>query len=525
VLYLGFDCSTQSLTAVVLEIDRGARRVVLQHALNFDRDLPTYGTESGVYRGTDPREVWSSPLLWADALDRMMGAVSVSLGKDVARIAAISGSAQQHGSVYLNQHAKEAWEALDPGRSLAVELYGTFSRDRAPVWMDESTTTQCREIEQALGGAAATARLTGSRACERFTGPQIRKFAQDDPAGYAATARIHLVSSYLASLLAGHEAPIDDGDGAGMNLMDLRRGGWSNAALDATAPDLLARLPALAPSWTIAGELSPYWRRRHTFPAAKVVVWSGDNPCSLIGTGIVGAGPLAISLGTSDTVFACSPEPRTEVSHVFGSPAGGFMSLVCFRNGSLARERIRDDYGLDWADFAAALAATAPGNDGAILLPWFEPEITPHVAAPGVRRVDLDPADAARNVRAVVEAQMMAMANHAGGIAEGRLERIIATGGAAANRAILQTMADVFGVDVFALDVGNSACLGAALRAYHAERLAAGEPIAWADVVRGFTEPRAADRLTPRREHAETYARLRRKYAEVEAVALDETKG
>ena len=516
-LYLGLDCSTQGLTAIVLEIDRGARRVVSQFALNFDRDFPDYRTTAGVMRGDDPREVWSSPLLWADALDRMMAIVSASLGKDVARIAAIAGSAQQHGSVYLNQRAVEVWRTLDPAGPLAPQLEGTFARARAPVWMDESTSAQCREIEQALGGAEATARLTGSRAYERFTGPQIRKFAQHDSAGYAATARIHLVSSYLASLLAGGEAPIDPGDGSGMNLMDLRAGRWSEAALHATAPDLAARLPLLAPSWTIAGELSPFWQKRHRFPPAKVVAWSGDNPCSLIGTGIVGPGTLAISLGTSDTVFGCSTEPRAGVSHVFGSPAGGFMSLVCFRNGSLARERIRETYGLDWADFSAALAATDAGNRGALMLPWFEPEITPHVAAPGVRRFDLDPSDVARNVRAVVEAQMMAMANHSAGVNEGPLERIIATGGAATNRAIVQVIADVFGAEVYSLDVGNSACLGAALRAYHAERLAAGEPIAWPDVVRGFTEPRAADRIAPRAANIETYAAMRKVYAAREA--------
>ena len=68
------------------------------------------------------------------------------------------------------------------------------------------------------------------------------------------------------------------------------------------------------------------------------------------------------------------------------------MSLVCFRNGSLARERIRDEHGLDWAGVRARCSTTPPGNDGAMMLPWFEPEITPHVRAAGVRRFGLDPA-------------------------------------------------------------------------------------------------------------------------------------
>ena len=131
---------------------------------------------------------------------------------------------------------------------------------------------------------------------------------------------------------------------------------------------------------SIAGPLSQYWQRRYGFPPAAVVAWSGDNPCSLVGTGIVDEGRLAISLGTSDTVFAFTREPREGASHVFGSPAGGFMNLVCFRNGSLARERIRDEHGLDWDGFSRALEQSPAGNGGALMLPWFEPEITPHVA-------------------------------------------------------------------------------------------------------------------------------------------------
>ena len=69
------------------------------------------------------------------------------------------------------------------------------------------------------------------------------------------------------------------------------------------------------------------------------------------------------------------------------------MCLTCFKNGSLAREKIRDQYGLDWRGFSEALRATKPGNGGALMLPWFEPEITPNVPMPGIRRVDLDPGD------------------------------------------------------------------------------------------------------------------------------------
>lgn len=527
-LYLGFDSSTQSLTATVIEVEddlrqphgKGLRRVVFEQSLNFDRDLPAYGTLNGVWRGQDPREVRSSPIMWAEALDRMMAIVSGAPGLDLAQIRAVSGSAQQHGSVYLNRTAAAAWRGLDAHRPLVPQIEHTFSRTSSPVWLDESTSAQCAEIERALGGPDATARLTGSRAYERFTAPQIRKFSEDDPGAYQHTARIHLVSSYLASLLAGADAPIDTGDASGMNLMDLVSARWSEAAMNATAPGLEAKLPSIQPPWTIVGPLSTYWQRRYGFPPAKVVAWSGDNPCSLVGTGIIHTGHVAVSLGTSDTVFGWTAEPAAGASHVFGSPTGGYMSLVCFRNGSLARERIRDAYGLDWDGFARALEDTAPGNEGALMLPWFEPEITPHVGEAGVRRIGLDEHDAARNVRAVVEAQMMSMANHSAALTGGRTERIIAAGGASANRAILQVMADAFDAEVWQLAVGNAASLGAALRAFHADRLADGCPMAWDEVIAGFTDPVPGSRVSPIPSHVAIYADLRKRYAGIEEEAL-----
>ena len=95
-----------------------------------------------------------------------------------------------------------------------------------------------------------------------------------------------------------------------------------------------------------------------------------------------------------------------------------------------------------------------------------------------------------RMVRAVVEAQAMAMRLHSRWIAP-RPTTILATGGAAANRDILQIIADVFDAEVVRGAPRNSASLGAALRAYHAERRAEGELIPWDEVVAGFTAPDA----------------------------------
>ena len=519
-LYLGFDSSTQSLTAIVVEVDLdGGRRVVFESALRFDEAFPQYGTSNGVLARDDVLVAHSSPLLWAEALDEMMGVIARDSGLDLSQIRAISGAGQQHGSVYLNSRFEETLAHLDPDRPLVEQLSGVLTRESAPIWMDSSTTAQCEAITAAVGGAAQLTAITGSAAFERFTGPQIRKFSEECPEGYASTAKIHLVSSFLASLLAGRHAPIDPGDGAGMNLMDLASKEWSTVAVEATAPGLFEKLPRLAPSSSFAGVLAPYWSRRYGFPEdVNVVTWSGDNPCSLIGVGLVKPGRIAISLGTSDTLFGAMETPAVDPDrggHAFGSPTGDYMSLICFKNGSLARNGVRVQCGLDWDGFSAAIRATPAGNRGGLMLPWFEPEITPAVRHAGVRRYALDPNDGPANVRAVVEAQMMSMRIHSNWMGVD-VDTIYATGGAARNREILQVMADVHEASVYQFVVGNSACLGAALRAFQAQTAIAD----WEEIVRDFAEPVRESRIDPAPQNAQLYRGLRELYAACEAHAL-----
>ena len=113
--------------------------------------------------------------MWCDALDLMMGRVACS-GIDVGAIAAISGSAQQHGSVYLNTSADAVLASLDARTPLVDQLRSTLARETSPIWMDSTTTDECKEITAGVGNELLLARRTGSRAFERFTGPQIRKF-------------------------------------------------------------------------------------------------------------------------------------------------------------------------------------------------------------------------------------------------------------------------------------------------------------------------------------------------------------
>jgi xylulokinase len=141
------------------------------------------------------------------------------------------------------------------------------------------------------------------------------------------------------------------------------------------------------------------------------------------------------------------------------------------------------------------------------------------VLHPGVRRYGLDAADASANVRALVEGQLMAMARHSRWMGV-HIDVIHATGGAAENPAILDVMADVFNAEVLQVRGGNSAALGAALRAFHADRKADGLDVPWDEVVAGFADPISESRRVPDPARAAVYQGLIKVYASREAEAL-----
>jgi xylulokinase len=304
-----------------------------------------------------------------------------------------------------------------------------------------------------------------------------------------------LVSSFMASVLIGAHAPIDFGDGAGMNLLNLKTLAWDAAITEGTAPGLAAKLPAPAPTGTKAGSLSPYFVKFGLKSGIPVAVWTGDNPASLVGTGAFRPGMAVVSLGTSDTFFAVLEPYRTDpegCGHVFGNPTGGFMCLTCFKNGSLARDRVRQEAQVDWDFFgAAAFAQTPAGNGGQWAIPWFEAEITPPVLTPGLRaNFDFAAAAPATRIRAVVEAQALAIRAHSQWI--GRFDTLRVTGGASRSQGLLQTLADVFQATVETIAVPDSAALGAAMIAAH---VAGGVP--YAQLATQFAPASAQTRPNP----------------------------
>lgn len=502
-MFLGLDSSTQSLTAVLIQPESG--EIACQMSVNFGADLPHYQSPSGFIPGGENGEVHANPLMWIEALDLLFSRLAAVT--DLSRVKAIAGSGQQHGSVYLDSSFDQRLSNLDPEKPLLSQISPALTRATSPIWMDTSTGTECAEISASLGGPGEVCGRSGSVAIERFTGPQIRRFYKQDPEAYHQTGRIHLVSSFIASIIAGKSVPIDFGDGAGMNLMNLSKQAWDTDLLAATAPDLATKILPPAAATSVQGAVSPYFAARYGLPEdCLCALFTGDNPASLVGMGATTPGSVVISLGTSDTFFAAMPGPKTDPNgygHVFGNPAGGFMSLICFRNGSLAREALRDRLGLDWAAFdQASLETTASAAGENLMLPFFGPEITPrHDFAGPVLQGSPEfesGADPILQVRALLEGQFLNMRLQSEWMGV-KIERIRLTGGASKNDGIAQLVASIFQAPVERLDVLNSAALGGALIA------AASAGLELNPLQEVFCKTSPGSTLEPDRSLAETY--------------------
>nr|CAD7597348.1 unnamed protein product [Timema genevievae] len=490
-----------SLKGVVINNDL---QILHETQVQFDTDLPEFRTHGGVVTAEDGHTITAPTLLWVKALDLLLDQLKLA-GADYTSIAAISGTAQQHGSVYWQRGARHTLQSLEASKFLHEQLARSFSTPNSPVWMDSSTTAQCRQLEQAVGGAQKLAEITGSTAYERFTASQIAKLSQTKPSVYNSTERISLVSSFACSMFLGDYADIDYSDGSGMNLLDIHSKEWSQICLDATAPNLIDKLGTPVASSSIQGPISQYFVERFDFnPDCKVASFTGDNPASLIGMCLT-EGNIAVSLGTSDTLFLWLRSPQTLLEgHILCNPVDkeAYMALLCFKNGSLTRERVRDDCAEgSWELFNELLDSTPRGNFGNMGLYFDVQEIIPFVK--GDHRFNKANDRVHRftsmevEVRALVEGQFLAKRAHAEdlGFNIEAGSRIIATGGASNNKSILQVLSDVFNAPVFVLvrvsgslsiykyryptqfrkytvlslqEAANSAMLGSAYQAKHA---------------------------------------------------------
>ncbi|KAJ2087441.1 hypothetical protein IW138_004979 [Coemansia sp. RSA 986] len=471
-LFLGLDLSTQQLKGMVINKDSV---VVREINIMFDDVFPGYQTQNGRHVAGD--RVTAPVLMWVEAIDRLMDKVSQAGLAD--RIHGISGAAQQHGSVYWRPAGVQAVENLKGDVPLAEQLAGAFALTDSPIWEDSSTRVQCEELEALAGGTAQLAQLTGSVAYERFTGTQIAKIKETQPEVWGLVARISLVSSFIASVLAGRVTPIDAGDASGTNIYDIQNGTWARGLCDSIDPTLIDRLGAeVVMADQCVGTMAPYFVERYGFSSScAVIAFTGDNLSAYGGFESLFASaahaPAVVSLGTSDTVlFPLERYPytgdatRIPVEHLGGhvlqhpTDRSRYIAMLCYKNGSLARDWVRRAAFGDgsWDEYTRAAMDACPMAPHKFGFYYLQTEILPR--AKGVHRFEATDDHSFQSVKqfeegadacAIIESQILAMRADYSHKSDALPSAVAITGGASKNPALLKVIADVLNVSVFAV--------------------------------------------------------------------------
>jgi xylulokinase len=487
--------------------------------VDFDADLgQKYGIEKGVLTNPAEGEIYAPTAMWLEAIDLVLSRLRDD-GLDFSRVKGVSGAGMQHGTVFWSHQAEKLLSSLDPKRPLVEQLEpsalkhqrkGAFSHPHSPNWQDHSTQKQCHRFDAELGSPEELAEVTGSGAHHRFSGPQIMRFKAKYPDHYKETCRISLVSSFLASVFLGKFAPIDISDVTGMNLWHIKEGKWHDKLLALAAgsqegaAELKQKLGHVPEDGGASfGHISQYFVERYGFASdCNIIPMTGDNPATILALPLQPSDAM-VSLGTSTTFLMSTPEYRPHPDYHFmnhPTTAGLYMFMLCYKNGGLAREHVRDAINKDktntsWDKFNETalsnppMQQSSPSDPMRIGLYFPRPEIVPNVRA-GQWRYNYNPQSSpaltplpadtllSADARAIVESQMLSLRLRSSSLVSShevngktlppQPRRVYLVGGGSANPAIARICGDVLGgvEGIFKLDIGGNACaLGGAYKA------------------------------------------------------------
>lgn len=484
-LVAGIDAGTQSLKVVVY--DPEGRRLVASASAPLQLTSAADGSRE------------QRPGDWVTALHACFAAIDPAVR---ARIAALAVSGQQHGFVPVDA----AGEVLAP----------------AKLWCDTSTSAECVQIMDAAGGMARTIALAGNPVLAGYTASKLPWTKTHRPDAYARLATILLPHDYLNFVLTG-ERFCEYGDASGTGWLDVRTRTWSAELLHATDPqrDLADCLPRIAAPEEMFG-ISAAAAAALGLPASvKVAVGGGDNMMAAVGTGCVVPGRLAMSLGTSGTLFAFSETPVVDPGGAwaaFCSSTGGWLPLICTMNCTVVTGRVAEAFGFSSREAEQHLQDTQPGADGLVMLPFLNGERTPDLpqgkgVLAGLDTTNMTPAHL---YRAAMEGATYALKyGYDAFVGAGmRFERIVLTGGGSNSAQWRQLVADVFGLPVDVPAQAEGAAFGAALQALWALGHGRGDAAPIADVADRHValDPLRSARPDPARAeaYATAYARFLR---------------
>ncbi|EAR98489.1 xylulose kinase (macronuclear) [Tetrahymena thermophila SB210] len=465
--FLGLDLSTQSLKLCVFDensIEVYRDKIIFSDIL-FENEEVVHFTVKDNHKSAE-----QDVLIFLRALDLGLEKLNKQFAK---KISALSVSGQQHGSVYYQKEI-----LYDSKKNLIENLKDSFATILCPIWMDSSTSSQCKEISEQF---TEIHKKSGSRAFERFSFSQIIKKYQLQKEIYDKTIHISLISSFLAEIFIGKFISVDYGDASGINLMDLKSKKYIQEMVD-YVPDLQKKLGVYQPikSWQSVGRINDYFIHKYNNIFSQdsfVIASTGDNLASMVGMGLLNPSYLAISLGTSDTLFGIINENDIEKSldpniHIFCSPlrSDQYLLLLCQKNGGMMREEIISKSQLTWEEVEEYYfnIYKPKGFYGCFLQ---QPEIVPPINCPNqieeIKNVNNDAPIKILPVEKIILLLEYKIISLRINFLKDNISKLILTGGACKNRVLQQISSNVFGCPVFIQGSEDSACIGSALRAHH----------------------------------------------------------
>ncbi|MDA1276745.1 MAG: xylulokinase [Verrucomicrobia bacterium] len=481
-LVIGIDSGTQSTKALVVDAKNGNVLSSAAHAHGLIPNLPPGAKEQ-------------HPLTWREAAAKSIRLAIRQANAKPGEVKAIGVSGQQHGFVPLDKNG----EVIRP----------------AKLWCDTSTSGECDEITERLGGPRATIRAIGNAMLPGFTASKILWLKKKEPKNYRRLSTVLLPHDYLNFWLTG-ERLMEFGDASGTALLDVRKRKWSQSAIQAIDPDLITKLPRLIGSDQSAGCLKADVARELGLSTDVLVsAGGGDNMMGAIGTGNTRAGVITASFGTSGTIYACAEkpivDPKGEIA-AFCDSTNRWLPLLCTMNVTVATEMVRRNLRWSHSQYESAVSKVPPGANGLMLLPYLEGERTPNVPAGAGVWLGVTPKTflAGHLARSAMEGVTLGMNYGLRRLSElgVRPTQIRATGGGAQSRVWRQIMADVFNAEVVTLKVSEGAAYGAALQALWCWRRASGEEISITDITDKYVRVNRSESTRPNSQRVRVYREL-----------------
>lgn len=297
---------------------------------------------------------------WIDALKNCFDKIDQSVK---SKIEAIGVSGQQHGFVPV----------AEDGSVLAP----------VKLWCDTSTTAECEEITEKLGGRDKVIEIAGNEIKTGYTAPKVLYFKKHSPDLYEKMRWIMLPHDYLNFFLTGVPS-MEYGDASGTAFFDVRKRCWSDEILNAidSSKDLKKCLPQFVLSDEWAGKVCKKAADMFGIPeGTPVSVGGGDNMMGAIGTGTVCEGELTMSMGTSGTLYGACSTPVVDNQGrlaAFCSSSGIWLPLLCTMNCTVSSEVTRALFDKGVKEFDRIAASAPIGCDGVLMLPYFNGERTPN---------------------------------------------------------------------------------------------------------------------------------------------------